>query len=98
MDGSALAGARGERWLPVAWLGSIEDAAGFVEDVGFALSPVWWTAAAILIASVIGLTVYEVLGGTPLQHCHCRGHLVTASREAGALTSARSRTTGGRGG
>jgi len=54
VDGSALAGARGERWLPVAWLGSIEDAAGFVEDVGFALlfpgdrpiAPSLWEAVA----------------------------------------------------
>jgi len=54
VDGSALAGARGERWLPVERLRSIEDAAGFVEDVGFALlfpadrpiAPSLWEAVA----------------------------------------------------
>jgi hypothetical protein len=53
-DGSALAGARGERWLPVERLRSIEDAAGFVEDVGLALlfpadrpiAPSLWEAVA----------------------------------------------------
>src|SRR5262245_114190 len=54
VDGSALAGARGRRWLPVERLGSIEDAAGFVKDVGFALlfpvdrpiAPSLWEAVA----------------------------------------------------
>jgi hypothetical protein len=53
-DGSAVAGARGERWSPVERLRSIGEAAGFVGDVGFALlfpadrpiAPSLWEAVA----------------------------------------------------
>ena len=53
-DGLALARARGARWLPVRRLRSIEEAARFVEDVGFALlfptdrptAPTLWEAVA----------------------------------------------------
>jgi hypothetical protein len=53
-DGLALAGARGERWSPVGRLRSIDEAARFVEDVGFALlfpadrpiAPSLWEAVA----------------------------------------------------
>ena len=54
VDGSELAGARGERWSPVKLLFSIDEAAAFVEDVGFALlfptdrpvAPSLWEAVA----------------------------------------------------
>jgi hypothetical protein len=53
-DASELTGARGERWSPVRLLRSIEDAAAFVDDVGFALlfpvdrpiAPSLWEAVA----------------------------------------------------
>jgi len=53
-DGSELTGARGERWSPVRLLRSIEEAAAFVDDVGFALlfpadrpiAPSLWEAVA----------------------------------------------------
>jgi hypothetical protein len=53
-DGLALAGARGKRWLPDRPVQSIEDAASFIEDVGFALlfpterptAPSLWEAVA----------------------------------------------------
>jgi hypothetical protein len=53
-DSLALAGARGQRWLPDRPVQSIEDAARFVDDVGFALlfpsdrptAPSLWEAVA----------------------------------------------------
>jgi hypothetical protein len=53
-DGSELAGARGERWSPATLLRSLDEAAGFVDDVGFALlfpadrplAPSLWEAVA----------------------------------------------------
>ena len=57
----SLVSARVSRWLgpgTAIVASTVVFAAG---QLGFALSPVWWTAAAILVVSGVGLTVYEVL-------------------------------------